>query len=83
MGRRIMASLYHPFETDTLYQADEDGNIRLSNGNSVGIFTNEGVYISGDIKHADPQLCVWVGNNPDAGTTFMRAGRSNQGHLGS
>ena len=53
-----MASLYHPFDTDMLYQVDADGNIRVSNGNSVGIFTAEGIHISGDIKHADPQLCV-------------------------
>ena len=53
-----MASMYHPFDTDTLYQVDEDGNIRLTNGNSVGIFTKEGNHLSGEIRHADPQLCV-------------------------
>ncbi len=72
-----MASLYHPFATDMLYQVDADGNIRVSNGNSVGIFTAEGIHISGDIKHADPQLCVWVGNNPDPATMFQRMGRNN------
>lgn len=80
-----MASMYHPFETDVLYQVDEDGNIRLTNGNSVGVFTNEGIHISGDIKHADPQLCVWVGNNPDMSGVAARPGRTNsnkQGHLG-
>ena len=76
-----MASMYHPFDTDTLYQCDDDGNIRLTNGNSVGIFTTEGIYISGDIKHADPQLCVWVGNNPDPETMFKRKGRNDLGHL--
>ena len=78
-----MASMYHPFDTDVLYQCDEDGNIRLSNGNSVGIFTREGVYLSGDIKHADPQLCVWVGNNPNPETMFQRAGKSTSIHDGS
>ena len=71
-----MASLYHPFDTDFLYQADEDGNIRVSNGNSVGIFTREGIHLSGDIKHADPQLCVWVGNIIPEEKMFQRAGRS-------
>ncbi len=71
-----MASLYHPFETDTLYQADEDGNIRVSRGNSLGIFTRQGIPVSGDIKQADPQLCVWVGNNPDPETMFRRPGRN-------
>ena len=69
-----MASLTHPFDPDTLYQLDDDGNIRVSNGNSVGIFTDEGIHISGDIRCADPQLCVWVGNNPDP-TVQGRPGR--------
>ena len=71
-----MASMYHPFDTDTLYEVTEDGNIRLSNGNRVGLFTAHGIHISGDIRHADPQLCVWVGNNPDPATIFQRAGRN-------
>ena len=60
-----MPSMTHPFDPETLYQLDDDGNIRVSRGNSVGIFTNEGIHISGDLKQADPQLCVWLGNNPD------------------
>ncbi len=77
-----MASITHPFDPDTLYQADDDGNIRVSNGNRVGIFTAQGVHISGDIKHADPQLCVWVGNNPDPVEAYQRPGRNTvNGHL--
>ena len=71
-----MASMYHPFDTEALYQADEDGNIRITRGNSVGVFTAQGIHLSGDIKQADPQLCVWVGNNPDPSTAFQRVGRS-------
>jgi len=72
-----MPSIYHPFDTDTLYELDDDGNIRVSNGNRVGVFTTEGVHVSGDIRHADPQLCVWVGNNPDlTGQPVIRPGRS-------
>ncbi len=71
-----MASITHPFDPDTLYELNKDGNIQLTNGNSVGIFTTKGVWLSGDIKHADPQLCVWVGNNPGAADE-----QSTQGHL--
>ncbi len=71
-----MASITHPFDPDTLYQMDDDGNIRITNGNRVGIFTPKGVHISGDIRQADPQLCVWVGNNPD-GVNHQ----SDAGHL--
>ena len=72
-----MPSITHPFDPESLYQVDADGNIRITRGNSVGIFTNQGIHISGDIKHADPQLCVWVGNNPNPETMFTRAGRNN------
>lgn len=70
-----MASITHPFDPDTLYQLDDEGHIRVSNGNQVGIFTTEGVFISGDIRQADPQLCVWVGNNPDPETVVYNRGR--------
>lgn len=73
-----MASITHPFDPDTLYQVNDDGNIRLSNGNLVGIFTAEGVYLSGDIRQADPQLCVWVANNPDPATVVYNRGRGEQ-----
>ncbi|MDG1112530.1 MAG: hypothetical protein P8N63_02040 [Pseudomonadales bacterium] len=59
-----MPSIKHPFDPESLYQVDEEGNIRVSNGNQWGVFTREGRHLSGDIRHADPQLCVWVGNNP-------------------
>lgn len=63
-----MASLYHPFDTDHLYEMTEDGNIKITTPNKQGIFTDQGIYISGDLKQADPQLCVWVANNPDPKT---------------
>ena len=72
-----MASLTHPFDPDTLYELDSDGNIKITNGNRVGIFTTRGQYISGDIKQADPQLCVWVGNNPGDAMQQMSEGRTS------
>ncbi len=59
-----MPKIKHPFAPDFLYQVDEDGNIRISNGNAWGSFTKEGIHLGGEIRHADPQLCVWVANNP-------------------
>ena len=72
-----MASLTHPFDPDTLYELDGDGNIRVTNGNSFGIFTTKGVHLSGDIRQADPQLCVWVGNNPGDESQQMSEGRTS------
>ena len=71
-----MASMYHPFDTEALYQVDEDGNIRVSRGNTVGIFTAQGIHLAGELKQADPQLCVWVGNNPDPAEAFQRPGKT-------
>lgn len=71
-----MASMTHPFDTDVLYQVDGDGNIRLTQGNRVGVFTRWGVHLAGEIKQADPQLCNWVGNNPDPDKVISRPGRN-------
>lgn len=55
----------HPF-TDALYELQEDGNILITDGDQSGLFTREGRWISGDLRECDPQLCVWVANNPEA-----------------
>ncbi|MFP6808258.1 MAG: hypothetical protein VB957_13935 [Pseudomonadales bacterium] len=67
-----MASLYHPFDTDHLYELTEDDNILVTTGETNGLFTTQGIYISGELKQADPQICVWVGNNPDPATQLSK-----------
>lgn len=67
-----MANLYHPFENDQLYSLTSEGNIEVSVDGKTGLFTTEGIHISGEIKQADPQLCVWIGNNPDPKTQLSR-----------
>ena len=71
-------SLTHPFDTEALYERMDDGNIRVSKGGKVGIFTAEGIHLSGEIREADPQVCNWVNNVPDPATqlsTSRIAGR--------
>jgi hypothetical protein len=51
-------SMTHPFDTDTTYELLEDGNVRVSCGDKAGIFTGEGIHVSGDIRFADPQVCT-------------------------
>jgi hypothetical protein len=73
-------SLTHPFDPDSLYELMEDGNIRLTNGGREGIFSPAGVHISGEIREADPQICVWVSNVPEPATqlaTSRIAGRDS------
>ena len=71
-------ALTHPFDPDSLYELLEDGNIRVSNGGREGIFSKWGTHLSGEIREADPQVCVWVANVPDPDTqlaTSRIAGR--------
>ena len=51
----------HPF-TGALYELTEDGNILVSEAETTGLFRPDGRWISGTIREADPQLCVWVAN---------------------
>jgi len=60
-------STKHPF-TGWLYELTPDGNIQITDGDKRAIFSGEGRYISGDFKECDPQLCVWIANNPEANT---------------
>lgn len=73
-------SMTHPFDPASRYELLEDGTIRISRGDLAGIFTSEGVYLSGDIRESDPQVCNWVGNVPDPATqmaTSRIAGRDD------
>ena len=60
-----MATIRRPFDPESIYALDGDGNIRVTKGDAYGVFTTEGVHVEGGIRQADPQLCVWVGNNPE------------------
>ena len=58
-------STRHPF-TNGLYELQPDGTIQVTEGDRTGIFDKQGRWLSGALRFADPQLCVWVGNNPEA-----------------
>jgi len=73
-------SMTHPFDPDAHYELMEDGNIRVTREGQEGIFTSQGIHISGGIREADPQVCNWVGNvpNPDTQLATSRiAGRDD------
>ncbi|MBC09866.1 MAG: hypothetical protein CMQ39_06855 [Gammaproteobacteria bacterium] len=75
-------SMTHPFDPDSLYELTEDGTIKISRDGKTGFFTGEGIYISGEIRSADPQLCNWITNvpNPETQLTASRiAGRDDAG----
>jgi len=49
-----MPSIKHPFDPESLYQVDDEGNIRVSNGNQWGVFTREGRHLSGTFVTRTP-----------------------------
>ncbi len=55
-------STRHPF-THALYVKQDDGTICVTDGAKQGVFRPDGRWISGELREADPQLCVWVGAN--------------------
>lgn len=54
-----MQGLYHPF-SKALYERHGDDLIKVTDGDKVGVFTNEGEWVEGDLRFCDPQLCGWV-----------------------
>jgi hypothetical protein len=61
-------SSIHPF-TGALYELRPDGTIAVSDGSRSGIFGPDGRWISGALRECDPQLCVWVANDPASAAT--------------
>ena len=49
----------HPF-TNALYVQQPDGNVAITDGDEQGLFRPDGRWISGALREADPQMCVWV-----------------------
>lgn len=56
-------STQHPF-TNAMYELQTDGNVAITAGSKRGLFRPDGRWISGELRESDPQLCVWVANNP-------------------
>jgi hypothetical protein len=55
----------HPF-TGAVYRMNDEGNILVTEGDRQGVFRPDGRWVSGEIREADPQMCVWVSNVPKA-----------------
>jgi hypothetical protein len=55
-----MRTIKHPL-SGALYDLDDDGHIVVTLDDKTGIFTKEGVWLSGEIRTADAHLCGWIG----------------------
>jgi hypothetical protein len=56
-------STRHPFG-GALYELTPEGKVLVTDGDRQGLFEPDGRWISGELRESDPQLCVWVANNP-------------------
>ncbi len=54
-----MPGLKHPL-SGAVYDLTEDGAIRVTTEDSSGTFDKNGVWISGDLRSCDPQMCNWI-----------------------
>ena len=56
-----MRSIRHPL-SGALYDLREDGVVHVkSRDDREGLFDKHGRWLSGELKHADPHLCLWIG----------------------
>ena len=56
-----MRTIRHPLSGAT-YDLLEDGTVKVtSRDGREGLFDHHGRWLSGDNKHADPHLCLWIG----------------------
>ncbi len=49
----------HPL-SGALYEIDESGHVRVDDHGVRGVFTPQGEWISGELRHADAHLCGWL-----------------------
>jgi hypothetical protein len=54
-------TIKHPLSGAT-YDLMDDGSIRVvTRDERTGFFDHHGRWLSGDARHADPHLCLWIG----------------------
>jgi hypothetical protein len=49
----------HPYTTAHYSRAD-DGLVRVVHRGREGLFTWDGKWVSGELRHADLHMCLWV-----------------------
>jgi hypothetical protein len=56
-----LRSIRHPL-SGAVYDLREDGTIHVrARDEREGVFDAHGRWVSGELKHADPHLCIWIG----------------------
>ena len=71
-----MSGLRHPL-SGAVYDLTEEGGVEVTTEDSSGVFDRNGVWISGDLRSCDPQMCNWVASGvyklaPRRPTSYFR-----------
>jgi hypothetical protein len=67
MDNAPMLGLEHPL-SGARYELEPDGTVTVSHGDRTGTFDGYGRWLAGELRWADPLLCVWL-TTPTTGTT--------------
>jgi hypothetical protein len=54
-----MRTIKHPLSGAT-YDLTTDGTIEVTKNGKRGVFTAHGVWLEGELRQADPHLCLWI-----------------------
>ena len=55
----------HPL-SGALYDVANDGLVHVEDHGVTGVFTSQGDWVSGELRHADAHLCGWLaGSQPN------------------
>lgn len=63
-----MRGMRHPL-THALYELCDEG-VRVTDGNQIGVYDNDGRWVSGDRFLVCPNLCGWIGTGPREPSTL-------------
>ena len=54
-----MRARQHPLSR-AVYDVREDGLVDVTDHGVSGVFDAEGRWVSGELRHCDPQMCGWL-----------------------
>jgi hypothetical protein len=69
-----MRAIRHPL-TGAVYDLTDRGTIVVERDGRTGEFDSNGGWLSGELKSADPQLCLWIAG-VDLPNRFQQAARA-------
>lgn len=72
------ARMKHPITGD-IY-TDEDGDVRVERGDKNGLFRRDGSWISGELREADPMMCIWMAGHNFGDSVPFRNQRLQKDH---